>query len=534
MNNNSSNNEIFLYKRKPFTKDGLNVWMAFPGIYSFGMSALGFLTVFKSYDTHPGINCERIFSDTKTTRISIQNVDLISFSFSFELDFLTIFKILEKYNIPLRASERDDSYPLICAGGPVVTANPEPFAEMFDFIETGDAEGTINIINDTLIKNKNRSKKEILNELAKINGVYIPSLANFDKEKGMLTSDGKPYIVQKATAELKECVTTPILTENSYFKNTYIIEIARGCPQRCGFCNTSYINSPYRTLPYENIIEKIDEALQYTDKIAFLGAAIAAHPRFDDLCRYVASKVTGERQIELSVSSIRADGISEDAAKALVKCGQRHATIAIEAGSENLRKKINKNLSDKQIFDVVKTLRENGFKGVKIYAMIGLPTETEDDIKAFVTLAKQLKSENKGFDLSFSFNSLIPKSHTPFQFADRESVKTLEKKFEYIKKEFNKLGIKTNTLTAKWDYIQAIFSRGGRELFEYAVEVYKDGGNIGSFKKIAKEFEKDGKIKSFDEIALNKCKNNTITPWDFIKMKHSKEFLTAEYTRMTR
>ena len=150
MNNNLTNNEIFLYKRKPFTKDGLNVWMAFPGIYSFGMSALGFLTVFKSYDTNPNINCERIFSDTKTTQISIQNVNMISFSFSFELDFLTIFKILEKYNIPLRASERDDTYPLICAGGPVVTANPEPFAEMFDFIEIGDAEGTINIINDKI------------------------------------------------------------------------------------------------------------------------------------------------------------------------------------------------------------------------------------------------------------------------------------------------------------------------------------------------------------------------------------------------
>ena len=526
------NNEIFLYKQKPYNKDGLNVWMAFPGIYSFGMSALGFLTVFKAYDTNPDINCERIFADTKTTKISIKDVDLISFSFSFELDFLTIFKMLSKYNIPLRASERDDKFPLICAGGPVVTANPEPFAEMFDFIEVGDAENHIDKINNTLFENKNKSKKDILAELSKISGIYIPSFTKFDAEKGMLTLDGKPYTVEKTTSCLEKCVTTPILSQQAFFSNTYIIEIARGCPQRCGFCNTAYINSPYRTLPYENIIEKIDEALKYTDKIAFLGAAIAAHPRFDDLCRYVASKVTDERKIELSVSSVRADGISEEAAKALVKCGQKHATIAIEAGSENLRKKINKNLTDKQIFDVVKRLRECGFSGVKIYAMIGLPTETDEDIKAFVTLAAKLKNENKGFDISFSFTSLIPKSHTPFQFVNRESVKSLEKKFEYIKKEFHKLGIKLNSLTAKWDYIQAIFSRGGRELFEYAVAVYENGGNIGAFKTVAREFEKSGKIKSFDDIALNKCHADTITPWDFIKMKYSKEFILNEFNRL--
>jgi len=405
---------------------------------------------------------------------------------------------------------------------------------MFDFIETGDAENHHELICQTLYENKNKSKEEILCELSKINGIYIPTYAVFDKNKGMLTLDGKPYTTEKHTAIFDECVTTPILSEHAFFSNTYIIEIARGCPQRCSFCNTSYINSPYRVLPYEKIIEKIDEGLKYTNKIAFLGAAIGAHPNFDDLCRYVASKVTNERKIELSVSSIRADGISEDSAKALVKCGQKHATIAIEAGSENLRKKINKNISDKQIYEVVRKLRECGFLGVKIYAIIGFPTETEEDIKAFVTLAKNLKNENKGFDISFSFNTLIPKAHTPLQFAEREPVKSLEKKFEYLKKEFHKIGVKINSLTAKWDYIQAVFSRGGRELFDYAVEVFEQGGNIGAFKSVAKQFEKSGKIKSFDSIALNKCDMNTIAPWDFMKMKYSKEFLTNEFNRLLR
>ena len=156
--------EVYLYKPTPFSKDNLNVWMSYPGIYNFGMSALGFLTVFKGYDTDENINAERIFTDTKTTTIDVRNLDLFAFSFSFELDFLSIFKILDKFNIPLKAKDRDDSYPLICAGGPVVTANPEPFAEMFDFVDLGDAENKSKKITDTIRLNRGKSKAEILKE----------------------------------------------------------------------------------------------------------------------------------------------------------------------------------------------------------------------------------------------------------------------------------------------------------------------------------------------------------------------------------
>lgn len=525
--------ETFLYQRKPFNSDNLNVWIAFPGIYNFGMSALGFLTVFEMMDKDENINAERIFTDTKTTMIDARKVDMFGFSFSFEFDFLSIFKILEKFNIPFYAKDRDDSYPLIYAGGPVVTANPEPFAQMFDYIELGDAENKTKKITEIIRQMKGHAKKEILKELSKIEGVYVPSLTVFDKKKGMLTLDGKPYFVKKSTDLLKDiCVTTPILTENSFFKNTFILEIARGCPQRCGFCNTSYINSPYRTCDENLIKEKLETGLQYTHKIAFLGAAIAAHPSFESLCDFMSQKADIYDDTELSVSSLRADGVSDKVAQTLVKCGQKHATLALEAGSDRLRKVINKNITNEKFKNTVATLNRNGFKGVKIYGMIGLPTETDEDINALVSFSSELKKENKGFDISFGFSSFVPKSHTSFQFAEKENSKTLEKKFDFLQKNMAKNGVKISVSAVKWDYYQALFSRGGRELFDYAVEVYQQGGNIGAFKSAAKTFQKSGKIADFDEIVYSKRDFNCINPWDFIQMPFDKNFLIKECNRL--
>lgn len=521
--------EIFLYEQKPFAKDNLNVWIAFPSVSNLGMSALGFLTVFEMMDKDENINAERIFTDTTTTRIDSRKVDLLGFSFSFELDFMGIFKILEKFHIPFNSKDRNENHPLIYAGGPVVSSNPEPFSQIFDYIELGDAENKSKEITDTIRLNKGKSRKEILEILSKIDGVYVPSLTQFDKEKGMLTLDGKPYFVKKSTDSLcGTCVTTPILTENSFFKKTFIIEVARGCPQRCGFCNTSFLNRPFRACDKDLIISKIEKALNYTHKIAFLGAAVGAHPDIDALCDYIYQKAEEYPDIELSVSSLRADGVSDSVARTLVKCGKRHATLALEAGSDRLRRVINKNITNELFKNTVSKLKEYGFKGVKIYGMIGLPTETQQDIIDLVNFAKELKNENKGFDISFGFSSFVPKSHTPFQFAEKENSKFLETKFNFLQKEMRKIGVKISVSPVKWDYIQALLSRGGRELFAYIVEVYKQGGNIGAFKSVMKDFVKQGKITDFDKIACSQRDYNEINPWDFIIQHNSKEQIIKE------
>lgn len=508
--------EIFLYQTNKTEETKLNVWCAFPAVYNFGMSALGYLAVFQMLDCIDGIYAERIFTDTKKTKIKRDEVDVISFSFSFEVDFLGIMSMLEKYKIPFLAKEREENEPLIYGGGPVLSANPEPFAELFDFIMIGDAEPHIKEVFEYLKENTDKTKQEKLEHLAKIEGVYVPSLKNK---------------VKKVTASLDKCISTPILTDKSFFSNTFIIELERGCPQCCAFCLTSFLNRPVRYCSYEEIIEKIELGLKYTNKLAFLGALICAHPKIDDICQYIIDKINSGMELEVTVSSLRADYVSDKTLEMLHKCGQRTATIAVEAGSDRLRKVINKQLTKQDILGVVDKMVAHGFTGLKMYGILGLPTETYEDLDAFVDLCKEIKQKYKTFILTPSFSTFVPKAHTPFQFAKREATKELEKKNEYIKKQFAKIGIKARTGSVKWDYIQALLSRGGRELTPYLIEVYKQGANLGAFKSVYKEFQKAGKLPNSDKIALDEQTCEQL-PWNFIEYSRNCDFLNAEYKRL--
>ncbi len=510
--------EKFLYNREQNKNANYNVWMAFPGIYSFSMSSLGYLWICKNIDLMQDVNLERICTDTKSTKFMIKDVDLIGFSFSFDLDFLNIFKMLDSYKIPLKSENRDESHPLVFGGGPVLSSNPEPFSAFFDFIIVGDGEEVnveaINVCKD----NMNKSKGEILKELSLIEGVYVPSLS---QEK-----------VKKVSCDLSQCVSTPILSENSFFKNTFIVEIARGCPNRCGFCLASYLNLPQRFVDYDEIIACLEEGLKHTDKIAMLGALISTHPKFEDICNYIYNRASENPAIELSVSSLRADSIEPNVVKTLVTCGQKNTTIAIEAGSDRLRKVVNKHLTEEQILQTVNVAQENGLKGLKIYAMLGLPTETQVDLDEMLNLAKKIKNLHKGFDLTFSFSTFVPKPHTPFQWCKREDIKSLENKQNYLKKEFHKLGIKARFSSPKWDYYQGLLSRGGRELCDYVQKVYELGGNIGAFKTAYREIAEEKTLPDSDYYVEREYDLNETLAWDFIEVSPGKEFLKKEYLRL--
>ena len=510
--------EVFLYDVEKNKNTNFNVWMAFPGIYSFSMSSLGYLWMCKNIDLLEDVNLERVCSDTEKTKIMLKDLDLIGFSFSFDLDFLNIFKMLEKYKIPLKSSDRDESHPLIFGGGPVLTSNPEPFSSFFDFVIVGDGE-EVNIKAIDICKNNTElPKAEVLKKLSLIEGIYVPSL--------------KPDKVKKASCNLSQCVSTPILSEKSFFKNTFIIEIARGCANRCGFCLASYLNLPARFIDYEKIIETIDFGLEYTNKIALLGSLISSHPRFEDICNHIYNKLQTGVDIEMSVSSLRADSIEPNIVKTLVACGQKHTTIAIEAGSDRLRKVINKNLTEEQILKTVQVAKDNGLKGLKIYAMIGLPTESEDDLKEMIELAKKIKNLHKGFDLTFSFSSFVPKPHTPFQWCGRDSIKVLENKQNFLKKEFHKLGVKARFSSIKWDYYQSVLSRGDSSLGDYVLRAYELGGNIGAFKTAYKEIAKEKNLPDSDDYAVRDYDLNEELPWDFIEVSPGKELLKKEHARL--
>ena len=505
------NNERFLYNRINSKNSDFVMWMGFPGIYSFSMSSLGYLWMFKTIDEIDGVNIERICSDTENTQYNISEVKVFGFSFSFDMDFLTIFSMLEKYNLPLKAKNRE-KFPLIFAGGPVVSANPEPYKEFFDFFIIGDGEDVNLKVIDICKVNQARTKDYILKQLSEIEGVYVPQY---------------PKKVKKLTKKLSECIYTPVLSKNAFFKDTFILEMSRGCANRCGFCLASYLNLPLRCVPYDELLKTIDLGLKYTNKIALLGAQISAHPHFHDVCKYIYDKIQNGEQIEMSVSSLRVDAITPDVVKTLVAGGQKNSTLAIEAGSDRLRKVINKNLTENQIFEAVKIARANGLKGLKFYGMIGLPTETQSDLDEIVNLAKKLKKENKGFDISFGFSSFVPKPNTPFQWIGRESTKSLEEKSNFLKKELHKLGITAHISSIKWDYWQAVLSRGDSSLNDFVLKVYQYGGKLGAFKKAAKEL----KINT-DSFATDNYSFTQDLPWDFIDIKPDKEFLIQENQRL--
>lgn len=506
--------ETYLYERKLNKNTDFNVWLAFPECESFSLSSLGYLWLFKELDEDENIFVERICTDTKKTKLRIDEVDAIGFSFSFDMDFLKVFEILEKYNIPFRSSERrGKNYPLIYAGGPVVTTNPEPFKDIFDFMVIGDGEGVgVNII-DTCYKYKNENFDILFQKLSEIEGVYVPEIYNFNNP------------VKKSYKKLDTPVYTPILSDNSFFPNTFIIETSRGCYNCCGFCTASYLNLPARFVEYEKIIEAIELGLKHTNKIALLGALVSAHPRFDDICDYIYKKVKAGANIEMSISSMRANTLTPNIIKTFVATGQKHITIAIESATERLRKVINKNITEEQIFNAVRISKENGLKGVKIYCMLGLPTETQQDIDEFIRLAKDLKQEFKGFDITFSFSTFVPKPHTPLGWSKREDTKSLEKKINYLQKEFHKIGMGAKFSSPKWDYYQTVISRGDSDLTDYLIEVYKQGGKLGAFKNSAKKLGINLAKYTTDGFEIG----HKFTPID---MKPGVNLLLKEYNRL--
>lgn len=487
--------EKFLYKRLDNKEPKINLWFSFPAIESFALASLGYLTIFKDFDLDPNIFVERVYSDTKTTLINPSDVHCMGFSVSFELDILTIIKMLKKYDFPLLSSERKDNDPLIFAGGPVLMSNPKPYEEFFDFISIGEKvclSEAFRVIKSMV----NEPRDLILKRLSEIEGIYVPKYP----------SDSVKIIRDEIKNNI---VTTPILSDKSYFSDTFIIELERGCPKMCKFCLASWLNIPTRFVDYDEIIKAIDFGLAHTNKIALLGAYVAGHPDFKRIIEHISSY----NNIELSISSLRADLADIELIKTLVKCNQKTATIALEAGSQRLRDYIKKDLTTQQVINTLKAARDGGLKGMKIYLMLGLPTENDEDIEELIDLARRIKSEVKGFDITLSASSFIPKPHTPFEDAPRCDKKVLEKRINYLKKTFHKLGINFRTPSVEWDIVQTILSRYPKSLASFLIDVVEKGGNLGAFKQTWRQYNKQNLLPTFED-AQNLVDKNV---WSFIK-----------------
>jgi radical SAM superfamily enzyme YgiQ (UPF0313 family) len=520
--------EIFLFTRK---QGGyINVLNCFPNSYEVGMASLGYQLVFKLFSEHEKTSTYRYF--TNFYEKFPRDIHLVSFSVSWELDFINIIKTLEDLNIPLLSKDRDMSHPLVYGGGPVLTANPEPWADFFDFITIGDCENNIdgivsqtekffgfsdgkNFGQDENAENEtheqqilNSSRGDKLRCFEEIPGIYVPSLyeailieetedqeadedvineaVEFSLKKTAKYFPQNYKAIEREKSKPEQLAHSSVIAPDAYWEDTALLEVVRSCPEMCRFCLASYLTLPFRKPDINSVlIPNVEYLLKFTNKIGLLGPSVTQHPEFIELLKYL---VAHPKKPQAQVASMRAGTVTLEMAELLVELGVKSMTIAIESGSERLREIMNKKLSEAEIFSACENALNGGIKAVKLYGMVGMPYETDADIEATIDLLKRLKKSFSRLKITWGCSIFTPKAQTPFQNFGIDT--SSEKKLQKITKALRPAGIEVRPESYKWTQIQALISRGDRSLSKMFLELTElgDEPSYGDYKKaISKE-----------------------------------------------
>lgn len=497
--------------------DAIPVIFAFPNEYNVGITSLGYQIVWATLAMRSDVRVSRLFTDFSTGNKQ-QKPELLGFSLSWELDYINILNLLESLDIPLRASQRTH-HPLVFGGGPVLTANPEPFADFFDLILLGDGENLLGAFIDGYKEVRNAPREEQLRHLAQIPGIYVPSLyeVTYHSIEGAIASiqpidSTIPPQVQKQTYRGNTLSASTVVTPKAAWENIFMVEVVRSCPEMCRFCLASYLTLPFRTASLKgSLIPSIEKGLQVTDRIGLLGASVTQHPEFEDLLDYLLQSKYD--QVRLSIASVRTNTVTEKLAQTLAKRGTRSLTIAVESGSEKIRQIINKKLTNEEIIQAVINAQNGGLKGMKFYGMVGIPGEEMADVEATLTMLKNIKKAAPKLNLSFGCSTFVPKSHTPFQWLGVNS--DSKKRLAWLQKKLHSQGIEFRPESYKWSVIQALMSRGDRRLSKL-LELTRDYGNsLGSYKRAFKQLR--GQLPSLDFYVHNNWETEQILPWNHLQ-----------------
>jgi radical SAM superfamily enzyme YgiQ (UPF0313 family) len=437
------------------------------------MSNLAVHTLYRRFNNREEIVCERVFFYQNESGIPrslesgtrLAEFDIIACSLSFELDYLNLIQLLHQAKIPVLREERKNRYPLLLAGGIAISANPEPLSDILDAIVLGEAEEIIEPILDILINNSEirNLKPEILGQFGQVSGIYVPEIMN-----------SAETISRLQVADLDRYPTvSQILTPDTEFKNTFLIELGRGCPYRCRFCLAGCFYAPVRYRSLDHIRTQIESALSFTDgitypRIGIVATAIADYPHLDEFCNEML-----RTDIAVSFASLRADKAPDSLLRLLRHSGQKTVTFAPEAGSDSLRKYIGKPLEDTALIELVDRSVAIGMLNIKLYFMIGLPQETEADIIALINLSRTLRDTllagSKPFGragkLIIAINPFVPKKGTAFENEPMASRLQLNKKIKLIRNRLRKeSNLQLQIAQPKSAELEAEISRGGREL----------------------------------------------------------------------
>ena len=497
----------------------IRIALVYPNTYAVGMANLGFQTVYRLFNEHPQVRCERAFFAggvqdsfimTLESGERLNRFDVVGFSVSFELDIPNIIRCLSESGIPLLRGERTENDPFIIIGGAVAGLNPSPLLPFTDGLLVGEGEGVINRMCDTFVSGvkEKLNRKEMLGALSEINGFYVPGVS--------------VSVKRQVIDSLDDCPTyTPIVTPLSHFKDMFIIEVGRGCKKSCLFCAAQKIYGPCRYRSQGTIINTIETHNPGTRNIGLEGAGLSDFPSLESLCDTLIGK-----NYRISLSSLRPDRIRPSLVKVIEKGKIRTITMAPETGSESLRMRMGKRMKDDTIYDAIRFLKDTAVRMIRLYFIIGLPGEIDIDIESILHLLDELAvilsvAEGKK-QLQISVNAFIPKPFTELQWSSMETDKEISRKRNLLMNGIrNKKGIRLNLKSTKNEILQGVLSVGDERVGLAMMDSVT--------KKVHWKQAMKGRGVNLESILYQERRLDSDLPWDFIETDIQKEKLWKSY-----